>query len=352
MNIGIFDPYLDTLGGGEKYILEFAECLSSDNQVSLFWNVDQEEHIRRNAKERFNLSLKKINFTNNIFNSKTSLASRLLITRKYDVIFFVSDGSIPLLLSKKNILLFQFPVNWVKADSFLNRIKLKRISKVICYSNFVKKFLDKTFSINSFVLPPYVDISFPKSKKENIILSVGRFTRGMNTKKQDILIDIFKKISFRIKGWKLVLIGSVLPEDKDFVDFLRKKSRDYSIEVLTNVSSGELRRFYAKARIYWHASGFREDLERHPERAEHFGISTVEAMAGGAVPIVIDAGGQKEIVENNVSGFLWTSVNEFIEKTEKLISGKDLWKKMSEEAVKRSKRFSKDRFCREVKELL
>ncbi|MDO9182993.1 MAG: hypothetical protein Q7U04_11325, partial [Bacteriovorax sp.] len=49
-----------------------------------------------------------------------------------------------------------------------------------------------------------------KLKKENIILSVGRFTKAINTKKQEFLIDIFKRIcDLEFFEWRLVLIGSV-----------------------------------------------------------------------------------------------------------------------------------------------
>ena len=64
-----------------------------------------------------------------------------------------------------------------------------------------------------------------------------------------------------------------------------------------DASGAELRDLYGRASIFWHAAGLGEDPERHPDRYEHFGITTVEAMSAGAVPVVIDAAGQAEIVE-------------------------------------------------------
>ena len=52
------------------------------------------------------------------------------------------------------------------------------------------------------------------------------------------------------------------------------------------------------------------------------------------MPVVIDAGGQKEIVEKGKCGFLWNSINELIEKTSKLMENEKLLKrcrKMQEE---------------------
>ena len=38
MKIGVYDPYLDDVGGGEKYMLTTAECLSNDHDVTIFWD--------------------------------------------------------------------------------------------------------------------------------------------------------------------------------------------------------------------------------------------------------------------------------------------------------------------------
>ncbi len=354
MKIGIFDPYLDTLGGGEKYIFSIVKCLAENNDVFIFWKVDDERKIKSRAEERFGVDLSGIRFTDNIFDKNTSFIKRMLRTRNFDVIIFLSNGSIPLLLAKKNILLFQFPVNWVDGKKFLTRLKLRKINKVICYSNFVKNYLDKTFLINSLVLSPYVEeIGFKYSKKENIILTVGRFTKSINTKKQEVLIDAFKKVYKKeFIGWKLFVIGSVLPGDISYVKDLKNRTRDFPIEVLENVSISEINNYYKRAKIYWHASGFGENLEKHPERAEHFGISTVEAMMAGSVPVVIKEGGQKEIIDDGENGFLWSSLDELIKKTKSLMEDRKLWMKMSEEAVKKAKTFSEDRFCKELSKLI
>src|SRR3989344_6631125 len=293
MKIGIFDPYLDTLGGGEKYVLEAAQCLVENHEVSIFWDTRQEGLIRQRAKERFDLDLSQVHFTENVFVPESSIIKRVWATRNYDVILYVSDGSIPTLFAKKNILLFQFPVNWIKPLGNLTRIKLKNIHAILCYSQFVKKHLDKTFDRKAIVLPPAIKLikSVP-TQKENIILTVGRFTKKMNTKKQDMLIDVFKNMYQEgLSNWKLIVIGSVLPQDKDYVSFLKKQSTGYPIEILVNIPFEELFGYYKKAKIYLHAAGYGEDLELHPERAEHFGIATVEAMSSGCVPVVFPAGG-------------------------------------------------------------
>ncbi len=190
-------------------------------------------------------------------------------------------------------------------------------------------------------------------QKENIILSVGRFTKAINTKKQEFLVDVFKKIYDRgLSNWRFVLVGSVLPKDNDFVGTLKRRAEGYPIDVLPNVSFKKLREFYKKAKIYWHAAGFGEDLDKHPERAEHFGISTVEAMGAGVVPVVINAGAQPEIVANGISGFLFKTEDELIAKTILLTQNEKLREKISREATKRVKLFSRKEFCKKVNSLL
>jgi len=44
-------------------------------------------------------------------------------------------------------------------------------------------------------------------------------------------------------------------------------------------------------------------------KGEHFGITIVEAMSAGCVPVVHDSGGPKEIV-NGERGFRWQNLEE------------------------------------------
>ena len=78
---------------------------------------------------------------------------------------------------------------------------------------------------------------------------------------------------------------------------------------------------YGKSSIYWHATGYGED---NPKKFEHFGISTVEAMAAECIPVVINLGGQPEIVEQSVNGFLWNSIPELKKFSLKLVNTKSV----------------------------
>ena len=355
MRIGIYDPYLDDAGGGEKYMMTIAECLSKKNNVDVFWDDRQDLQI---ISKRFNLNLSKVNLVKNIFSKNVPLFKRIVESGKYDIIVVLSDGSIPLLLSKKLFVHFQQPILGATFSS-KSGFKKMRVSSFFCNSNFTKSFIDKKFGIKSKVIYPPVEINSKKIKKENIILTVGRFrvrdvlTKASDYKKFPIMTEGFKKlIKEGIKDWKLVLAVSVKNDDEKIFSRLKESTKGYPIEFLVNKSNAELWDIYSKAKIYWHASGFGEDLEAHPEFAEHFGISTVEAMGAGAVPVVINAGGQKEIVQDDINGFLWNTIEELKSKTKKLMKDDQLITRLSTKAKESSREFSTERFCKEINEFI
>lgn len=356
MKIGIATPYLDSLSGGEKYMLQAALCVASfGHQVSILWNQTQEAPIKQKAKERFGFDLSKVAFDYNIFSSSCSFLSRYRASKKYDKIFYLSDGSLPLVATDLYVH-FQFPVEWVKY-SFADKIKMQRVKKVICNSFFTKNFIDKKFLIDSAVLyPPIKTNILIQSQKENVILHVGRIglsADGINFKKQDVMITTFKKMVDKgFRFWRLVLVVSAKDSDKGEIDRLVKLADGYPIEILQNVNDEVLQKEYDKAKIYWHATGFGEDLVKHPERAEHFGMTTVEAMAHKVVPVVINAGGQREIVEEGKTGYLWDTTDQLAEKTLILTQKPGLLEELGEAGAVASARFSEENFCNNFKELL
>ena len=85
----------------------------------------------------------------------------------------------------------------------------------------------------------------------------------------------------------------------------------------------ELADLYGRASIFWHAAGLGEDTEDDPNRMEHFGISIVEAMSAGAVPVVLGEAGPAEIVEPGRSGRHYTDLDDLVAQTVDLIADPD-----------------------------
>ncbi len=341
MRAAIYNPYLDTFGGGERYSMAFAQSLAKKGyRVNVQW---RNSSIKKKLEDRFGIELDNVYFVKDIKRGDG-----------YDICFWVSDGSIPLLRARKNILHFQIPFKNIGGRTLLNRMKLFRINSIVCNSKFTKKYIDKEFGVKSIVIYPPVDVEKLKPKrKENLIISIGRFSQLTQAKRQDILIRAFKKIyDSGFRDWKLILAGGVEIGVTDYVKNLRGKAKGYPIEIIESPSWKEIRKMYGKAKIFWSASGYGIDEKKEPKRVEHFGITVIEAMAGGAVPLVCFAGGHKEIISEGKDGYLWATEKALLLKTKALTQNRQLLLKLSKNARQSSKVYEYARFEAQVSEIL
>jgi len=379
LKAAIYDPYLDTLGGGERYCLTVAEILSkSGYQVDIFWSGNQE--LLSQATSRFGLNLENIKFVPDIFGlipqkidcldqPPRDLKSRSLeiinplqkinkfiqkikILSQYDILFYLSDGSIPFLFAKKNILHVQVPFITIEKlrHKILNFIKILFINKVVCNSQFTSRFLGHFPASKLVVIHPPVDIAsfYASPNKQNIILSVGRFDNVLNAKKQDVLIEVFKLICKNNPGfdWKLILMGGSREDPKvnNYLNHLRHLAENYPIEFIVNPDFDNLKEIYSISKIYWHAAGYGVEEMFHPEETEHFGMTVVEAMDSGLVPLVVAKGGLTEIVKDGQNGYTWQTTEELVAKTQLLLASPEALQKMSHLSQDSSQNFSKKSF--------
>src|SRR5579872_3103389 len=109
MKIGFYSPYLNTFGGGERYMLTLASHLSQNHQVDIFWD---EPEVKAPISRFLKIDLSKITFKPDIF--KYSFTKRVKESFSYNSIFVLSDGSIPSLYKGNNILHFQVPFKFSK----------------------------------------------------------------------------------------------------------------------------------------------------------------------------------------------------------------------------------------------
>ncbi len=332
MKACIYNPYLDTLGGGERYTMAVATTLAkSGYQVDVEWkNMD----IKKKLEDRFGIDLSKINFIDDVKRGDG-----------YDVCFWVSDGSIPALKSRNNLLHFQVPFTKVAGRTLLNKVKLMRIKKVVCNSKFTKKIIDKEFGVDSVVLyPPVAVQQFKAKRKSAVILCVSRFSELMQNKGHEVLIQAFKKFSKTTDNYQLVLAGGVEVGADKYIKKLGKIVNGYNIKFVTSPKFSELKELYGSAKFFWSASGFGVNDKREPTRVEHFGITLVEAMSAGCVPLVFNAGGYKEIINNGVNGYLWNKTSDLTKTTRKLTQNKRQVKEISTRAKTDAEKYSYEEF--------
>ena len=344
MKIGLYNPYFDSYGGGERYVLTLAEHWSKVHDVYIFWD---DASILPEAQKRFDLNLSNVKTVPNIFGTR-NIIKKLSASKEYDCIFFLSDGSIPTSLAANNILHFQVPFAHVN----LPRWKAVRYQRIICNSEFTRAHLDPTLSVKRSVIYPPVDTQkIQETTKNRTILSVGRFSSLYGAKKHEILLHAFRKARKNkdLAGWKLVIAGGLLKSDRPYFHQLKTMVKGLPVEFYTNCTFRSLQSLYGSASFYWHAAGYGES---EPERMEHFGITTVEAMGAGCVPVVYGGGGQREIVEDGKTGLLWETPEELIQKTVSTIQKKNLFTQIKKAAKKRAGDFSVNRFTQSFDQLL
>ena len=389
MKISIYnEPSGGSVGGSEVSVAVLAEALSRDHEVEI---LHRRPTLTRNFLAEFadvDLSLvslrclEQVRQPGSIWRAWTrAYAERLeeeRLTRACDVLISVVH-EVPLYCgARAGILYVLFPFDTVdrmvpstKASSVLSgspyrwaalrwhrwkfKARLRSYRVKLAISDFSKLWTKRRWGIDCEVLYPPVATSVQTAAKTKRILSVGRFTTAGHGKNQHEMLKAFGNLARRgSHEWGYDCVGAAGKSEAD-VEFLRvavQLGKEAGAHVEANLSHCQLRELFRGASIFWHAAGLNVDEATEPELVEHFGISTVEAMGAGCVPVVIDKGGQREIVQHGVSGFLWQTIDELEEYTQRLMCDPALLQQMSSAARDRARLFAREAYTSRFLDLL
>jgi len=230
---------------------------------------------------------------------------------------------------------------------------LDTYDRIVANSRYTQRWVERLWHRSSGLLHPPVGM-FARGDKAPLVLSVGRFFlpgTGHN-KKQFEMVTAFRDLVARggAAGWEYHLVGGCAAEHRPYLDQIRVAAAGLPVVLHPDASGAELRDLYGRASIFWHAAGLGEDPERHPDRYEHFGITTVEAMSAGAVPVVIDGAGQTEIVEQGATGYRFSGLADLVAHTERLIADPAWRATLSSAAERRAADFGWDSFVGRVRD--
>ena len=95
MKAAIYSPYLDTFGGGEKYMMTIAEILAQRrNKVDVILDKHLlaigSSFIKYGLQKRFDLNLENVNFTAGPLGKGSDIFRRQFFLKKYDLLFFLT----------------------------------------------------------------------------------------------------------------------------------------------------------------------------------------------------------------------------------------------------------------------
>ncbi len=361
MKVGVFNALLELAGGSEKFALELCRALNElghDAELITFcsdWDALQRSLSLLAPEYKPKLTAKPTPPTYNVLDSvlagrflrlkRLILASHLLKglqNSDYDILIDTSSN-IPL---DVDISYIHYPAGTGGGVIYaFYHVLVKFLSKflegdprlVLTNSSWTAEkvvALYPRLSGRVYVLHPPVDVEYFNEGlaygRERLVVTISRFTPEKNL---DKVLDVAKEL----KEYEFVLVGSTAKYSEPVIKSLKNRIDGEglgNVNIMVNLPRDELRKLLSRAKYYL-----------HPQFAEHFGISVIEAMAAGCVPIVYRDGGAWYDVVSKVSDVLgYNDVAEVPNIIKRIDCGGDLYSALRDKSVEYSKKFNYEGF--------
>ena len=249
----------------------------------------------------------------------------------------------------REIVAYRFP--WLLRDP-TDLSFLASYDTVMANSEYTRGWIRSYWQTDADVLFPPIQTQrlTPAPAREKAVVTVGRFfSPGLgHAKRQLEMVEFFGRAhrSGAIPpDWRFYVVGGCEDSQRPYLAQVRAAGEGLPVEVIDNAPRARVEQLLSSSSVFWSATGFGEDEAKAPWSSEHFGMTTVEAMAGGCVPVVIDKAGQKEIVREGVDGFRWTTPEQLIELTARIAGDAALRDRLSASATVRAEDYSEQAFA-------
>lgn len=159
-------------------------------------------------------------------------------------------------------------------------------SRYVINSQYTARLFEEAHQVRLPVVYPPINLSGRSFAMGDLSTrdTVTFFSRVVSDKRPEKVIELASKFP----AMRCVIMGSVPRNRQSYFDALKKSAVEMGrpdIEFLPTPSNEVVRTVLARTRYYV-----------FPAINEHFGMTTPEAIASGAIPFVHDSGGQREIV--------------------------------------------------------
>ena len=162
--------------------------------------------------------------------------------------------------------------------------RVARIGLVLAISGYSKWLLDKEWRRPSLLAYPACNMVRPREKR-NLVVTAGRAAPEKN-------LDLFWRVAGFRPSLDFLMLLTTEPYKSEYLSKLAKDCPRNG-RIILNPPKQIYHQALGEAKVYLHLM-----------QGEHFGITIVEAMSAGCVPIVHDSGGPKEIVDE-MTGYRW-----------------------------------------------